>query len=33
VEAGKPFPAEFPIIREAYVARDDDEAFGEVRPI
>jgi len=32
MDAGKPFPSEFPIIREAYVARDDEGAFGEVRP-
>ncbi len=31
-DAGKPFPAEFPIVRESYVARDDDVALDEVRP-
>jgi alkanesulfonate monooxygenase SsuD/methylene tetrahydromethanopterin reductase-like flavin-dependent oxidoreductase (luciferase family) len=31
-EARKPFPVEFPIIREAYVSGSDERAFGEVRP-
>jgi alkanesulfonate monooxygenase SsuD/methylene tetrahydromethanopterin reductase-like flavin-dependent oxidoreductase (luciferase family) len=31
-EAGKPFPSEFPIIREAYVAENDQRAFTESRP-
>ncbi len=31
-EAGKPFPSEFPIIREAYIAENDRRAFDEARP-
>lgn len=30
--AGKPFPDEFPIMREAYIAENEQRAFEEARP-